>query len=82
VSIFLHLWSLGGARQPTAALVLPKGSNQMPLQLGLWRSNILREGRFTTSAVAMASALRLIAAAIFAPTASLAARSGSADRCA
>jgi hypothetical protein len=41
-----------------------------------------RKGRVTTSAEAVASAFRLIAAAILAPTASLAARSGSTDRCA
>ena len=40
----------------------------------------LREGRATMSTMASASTPRLIAAAILAPTASFAARSGSADK--
>jgi hypothetical protein len=43
-------------------------------------ASVLRVGSITTSADAMAPGFRLIAAAILAPTASLAARSGSADR--
>ena len=47
----------------------------------LWRPELYpRRGRLTTSPEL--SVLRFIAAAIFSPTASLAARSGSADRCA
>jgi hypothetical protein len=56
-----------GARLVSSSLLRQKRDRRVP--------STFRDGKFTTSAVAMASAFRFIAAAIFAPTASLAVRS-------